>query len=683
MSSYFNLNFLKTRLFGRLEGNVWKTICPILLLGGILLIFVPLFSNSSPHLIQDEPMWTAFAQVLNREVVPVQKWFWGIITDRENAGLVMGQSYSLNIIFLWLFHFFFPVGLSVKIFVVFSVLSFSLSYYFVCRKFMHPFFAMIASVFILTYIFRNAMNGMSYSYLAIACGLLFWLTSIRFLANPGVKIWILSCFLLTMTIYAHPIGFIAAMTIWITLLPTIFLDQGNPHPWKLAGVYFLLPCVAFLLASPQIFAMLSSQVDIPGEPSLYQAIRNLPPVHWKEWLLKTVKLQYKEARHFDVLLFFIPIGLFGVWKKEPRLKWPACGMYITGIFLASKMILLLPSKPSIFLNLVQFSPRFVVYLQLVFLLVAGAGCDYLYQVGQRMDPQTTVPSRENAVFRFLILLTVSALCLTSVPDLYKQRQNYLMTLDTFERKEELRSLWKWISLHVDPQETRVCFEDTFGTYPWRVDNNKNHPLALTSLYTGINQVGGWCGFVSNFGYRYNDGEGGYLFGKHSAGELTKPYVAENLRLLNCRYLVANSPEITEFLDGAYFLKKAETIGTFSIFEYRNMSPAWAYKNDTHEKVDLRKISSRQYELRTTGQAGEKIQISLAYQPNWQARQNDTQIPILYNKALMQVALPRSGPQVIELVYRIEKMTPLLFAGGGVILLIIISLYISGTWPEIK
>ena len=680
MTALGNLNFIKTHFLNPLEGNAWRFFCPLLLVSGVLLIFNPLFLNSGPHLIMDQPMWTAFTQVMSREIIPEQKWFWGIITDRENAGLVMGQSYSLNIILLWLLHFLFPVDLCVKIFLFLSVVVFTLAFYLVGRKFMHPFWAMLASFFILGEIFLNAVNGMWYSYLAIGLALLFWITSLRFLEQPAPKFWILSVLLLALTLYAHPMGFIAGMVIWIFLLGTILLDRGNPHRLKLTGFYFSIPWIALLLASPQVGAMLSPQFEKLGEPSFYQDIRNLPSLSWEAWLKKIMKIQYSEIRHLDALLFFGLLGLLVLFKKEPKLKGPAYGIYCMGVFLTSEMILLLPDPPNLLLKLIHFSYRFGVYLQMILILAAGIGLDFLYEASKKMRFQTVSLEKGLKVFRFLLLLVVFGLGVVSVRSIYIHRHESLMTLETFEKKGELRSLWKWLSQNVNPRETRVYFEDTLGTYPWAVKNNYNHPLALTSVHTGINQVGGWCGFVSDFAYRYNHGIGGDLFGKHSPRDLTKPLVAENLKLLNCRYIIANSPKVTGFLDSISFLRRVETIGTFAIFEYSALSPAWAYKNDGQEKVDLHKISPRRYALAATGQAGEWIQISLAYNPNWQARQNDTLIPIQYHKALMQIALPKSGPQVISLEYRIEKKKPLFFAMGGIILLVMVSLLISCTGP---
>ena len=243
-----------------------------------------------------------------------------------------------------------------------------------------------------------------------------------------------------------------------------------------------------------------------------------------------------------------------------------------------------------------------------------------------------------------------------------------ITLKKFEKKEEISSLWSWLSKYVNTEETRVYFEDTALSYP--LDSKMHvHALALTSIATDIKQIGGWSGFVGDFGRQYNIGQGGFLFGRKSAAQISEKLIADNLKLLNCKYIVVHSEELVNLLENTSILQKAARIGDFHIFEYADMVSAWAYRVASQEQDTLIKKSPTQYILMSNGNNNDKIQISLAYNSKWKAYYNGTEIPIVNHKALMQIKLPVSGSQMIELKYVINKKTPIIVLLSGLVCLV--------------
>ena len=186
-----------------------------------------------------------------------------------------------------------------------------------------------------------------------------------------------------------------------------------------------------------------------------------------------------------------------------------------------------------------------------------------------------------------------------------------------------------------------------------------HVLALTSTATDIKQIGGWSGFVGDFGRRYNIGQGGFLFGLKSAAEISEKLIATNLKLLNCKYIVVHSEELVNLLENTSILQKAAKIGDFHIFEYADMVSAWAYKVESQEQNTLIKRSPTHYILMSNGHKDDNIQISLAYNSKWKAYYNKIEIPIINHKALMQIRLPDTGSQMIELKYVINKKAPII------------------------
>jgi hypothetical protein len=186
-----------------------------------------------------------------------------------------------------------------------------------------------------------------------------------------------------------------------------------------------------------------------------------------------------------------------------------------------------------------------------------------------------------------------------------------------------------------------------------------HALALTSMATDIRQIGGWSSFIGNFGRRYNIGQGGYLFGRKSADEISEKLIATNLRLLNCKYMVVHSKEFVNLLENMSILKKAAIIGDFHIFEHADMVSAWAYNVENQQQNTLIKRSPTHYTLLSNGHKNDSIQISLAYNNKWRAYYDKAEIPIIPHKALMQIRLPDSGSQMIELKYVINKKAPII------------------------
>ena len=260
----------------------------------------------------------------------------------------------------------------------------------------------------------------------------------------------------------------------------------------------------------------------------------------------------------------------------------------------------------------------------------------------------------------------------------------LITFDQFKKNKEISSLWDWLSRNVNFKLSRVYFEDTYTTSP--SENSKysdTHILSLTSITSDIKQIGGWAsGSESAFIRTYNVG-GGYFFNTKDFNKLSENIVAENLKLLNCKFIVVHSLDLINFLANLSFLKKITTIGSFTVFKFDNLNPAWGFKVKNKENINLKKISSSSYNIIATGNTGDLIQLSLAYHPNWKAYYKNSEIAINYNKALMQIRLPDSGNQVIELRYTINKIEPVIFLAIGMIVFLYLLYYTHSKLNEFE
>ena len=180
----------KYRIF--LESKL-SVIIAILISIYLIILYASMFLNKSSLITTDQPMWTTFAYLLKTKIIPDQKWFWNIITDRENAGHLVGGTYSLNLISLWLLTHFFSPALSVKIFLFLCVISVIISIYFVSSKLSNPIIGIITALLSIPIVFLDANNGMCYSYLSFSFALLFWLSSLKFFKSFSAKYWMLLC----------------------------------------------------------------------------------------------------------------------------------------------------------------------------------------------------------------------------------------------------------------------------------------------------------------------------------------------------------------------------------------------------------------------------------------------------------------------------------------------------------
>lgn len=641
----------------------------------LIILYAPMFLNEGSLITTDQPMWTTFTYLMKREIIPDQKWFWNVITDRENAGLVMGHSYSLNIISLWLLtHVFSPV-LSVKIFLFLCALSITVSIYFVSSKLSNPIIGVIPALLSIPVFFLNANEGMCYSYLSFSFALLFWFSSLKFFESLFSKYWILSVLLTTLSIYTHPIGFIACLSIWVSLLLFVVGNKEVKPLNKVAVVYFIIPFISLLLSAPQIFAMFNLSSD-----QGYHFISTYPGNSLSPTLEKTLNLDtyfpnYIWFKGKFFLFFFWAAGLVSVFKKDNQLKLPLISLYVVLFLLVSKSLMLSPIKPHFFYRLTLYYWRFIPYLRIVCIMFVGMGLHFIYAKIMNFSSKRKMISLVIKFVGIMIIVAALGLCGRTLTKNRRINAHSLITFDQIYSKKEISSLWGWLFRNVDSELYRVYFEDTFSTYPSKNSKYRlNHILALTSSATDIKQIGGWGGFASDFASKYNRGWGGYLFQTNEFNKLSENTIGENLKLLNCKFVVAHSKDLVHFLKSLTIFKQAAVIGSFTIFEYQNMIPAWGFNVKSKEKINLERVSSSSYNIITNGHTGDLIHLSLAYHLNWKAYYKNTEIPINYHDSFMRISLPATGKQVVELRYSIDKVTPVLFLIIGMTVFIFFLFY---------
>ena len=644
----------------------------------LILIFFPAFLSQSPLLQTDQPMWTAMSHLMEKEIFPEQKWFWGVITDRAGAGQKMGTTYSISIILPWLFSIFFPAATAVKMAMLFSTLFFTAAFFYVARLYMPNLFALIASLSILTPLFDYIVSGLWYNCFALGCGLIFWISSNNFIKNKSKGYFASAVLFFSLAIFSHPVGVILCFAIFIAYLILIMASQEE-NKWKLFFIFLSIPCISIFLSFPQLQTILG--LDATSTSLIKETrIHEYPVTNIVETLRRLLFFRVWGVAEPSMLmalniLSVLLLCLYGFFslstKKDYEKLLPLIALFIITSILVSRIYNFFEIDSSVLRSLSFFYDRFQLLSQIFLILLGGAGMHFLtLRLGENR--------KRNILIRLIAVILLASLigiALRTPKQIFIDHSGQLKTLDTSTISSQANSLWKWIAANLQPENERIYFEDTYARFTWNDASNpestKTHLLALTSVYTDARQIGGWCGFTTRFAQRY---EQGIAFGKISAEDpgFTDEFIAERMKLLNSRYIVATSDALITRLKRVPFLEETAVFGIFHIFKNENMSPSWAYNVNTGAEAHMKRFSSTHFEVIAEGNKGDDIHISMAYHPNYIATVEQVKIPVNNLASLVNIKLPANGRQSIHFHYTFNKKMAFAFVTAGLFMFIIMT-----------
>ncbi len=635
-----------------------------------LLIFVwvyilvsPIFGDSSPFITKDQPTWTAIAYVLHDEIVPNQKWFWSVITDREHGGLVLGDSYSLNLILLWLFTLFASAAFSVKLLTLLNIFLFGFFFYIFMLNFVKPKYAFMASLMAISATFINSMYGMSYANLSIGFGLMFWYFMNKFVEGYSLRHYFGCIVFLTLSLYGHPLGFLPSLIIWaLMFIRNLFVKPSNFY--RSVIIASSIPCISFLFSAPQLISILNNLSFTDG---IYQSSILMVPVSLKELILYSMGRGILNVPN-SLRLFgysFALVGAFYFFRKKDFNKYIFLLLFVFFLLVASKYIVYSPIRLPMISGLVRYNYRFLLWLNLLWIILMVIG---IHNFETRILPiiKTNLNKLVYLFATLFFIILIFFLNYSSMIKTFSYGVKLSKTLNMVSEKKDLMNLWTWINTSVDPNVTRILFEGSHASNFFNnLDNNfKSHILALTSIYTDVKQMGGWCGYSSNFAFRYSASERGYLFGTFYKTKFDYNVVLENLKLLNSQFIVVNSNEIISFVSKIPALEHIKNFGKFAIFKYSSLRPQWAYNVEGNSAVSFYHTSPVELKIKTIGQKGDTIHLSFPYDKAWKATIDNTVIPILNYNELMRIQLPSNGEHTITFNFMQPKRLSTLFVTLG-------------------
>lgn len=654
-----------------------------------LFVFAPSLINPGPLLQTDQPLWAAVSHVWSAEVIPSQGWIWGTITDRAGAGQVLGQAYSLSIVLPALLSGLVGVATSVKLSMFASAVAFMVGMFLVASLYLPRRYATIVAMLALNPIFDNLVSGMWYNYASLGFALSFWYLCDGLIREPRVS-WrpAAGACLIALTFYSHPVGIVVCLTIWASYF---YLGMTAPGVgWKLSTPLFagMLLC-GVLLAAPQVLALLAgagAAAPRAGETvnlaltSPLEVLRRM--TFFRVWGASNpgpVRLVFMAGSVLTVFLFSI-YGFYRLARDRGiRDTLPLTAVVLINAVVISKAFtVLVPAVGmGLVLSLRSYHDRFQIVTQVYLSILAVLGIWHLSNV-QRAGRFQRVKSAGVAVGA----LTVTWMLLLSPIKIYVERSGQLDTLGSSAIGDDLMRFWTWARQNVSADRERVYFEDTFGKLHWTASPNpealNSHAFALTSVYTSIRQIGGWNSFEDRFGLAHE--QGGVFGVPFSAGKApyfevaTDQEIFDEMRLLNCRYVVAISPALRRRLERTEFLALRLRSATFGVFENTRMDPAWAYDVVSGREVRFIRHAPHRFELLTDGKDGDVINVSMAFHPAWRATSDGHPLRIANYKELMQVSLPRDGAQRILFEFSIERRMHLVLFGSGVLLTCMFALW---------
>jgi hypothetical protein len=511
---------------------------------------------------------------------------------------------------------------------------------------------------------------MWYNQLSIALALWFWLTLEQYLKRGLDRYWILAFCLFALTIYCHPLGLFGEILIWVSFLIYFIIRNKGRRNWIAFVKLLSIPVISLMLAAPQIFAILSS--------SQYSSVdTNMAHFSWKEQIGYLLNLNLVNKWIQLALLVFAFYGFIFLWKNRKQMFFTSLVIYLMAISFLLRLFIHMPIKIRLLFQLMEYPDRFQYWSQFIYLFWLSVALSFLFTPIRAKAAQ-----RRRAISQLVPILSAFFLIVLLVNGIKRVGQivssDRQVTLGVYSHKGEIQGLFDWLRNNIDTSKTRVFFEDTNGTYKWKDDypedsplNCSTHILALSDIYTKINHIGGWFG-TDSYNCRLYRGDGGFLFAMREEKDYSEANLAQNMRLLNCRYLVANSQQVKKFLGNVNFLKIIQVVGRFNIYEYGELNPAWAFfASGRTGEIKANKISPTKLKIQVTCREREKLIVSLAYDRRWKAYLYGQKIPIFSEAGLISIPLNRVEPQEVWLKYEIAKRMPSLFVLFGVILIPII------------
>lgn len=645
------------------------------------LICAPIFLNPGPLVCLDWPVWWSVTKSMNEEIVPQQRWFWGVLWADGNGGTIQGELYSAAIVLPWLLSQLVSVTVAQKLIYLFTAECLALSGYCFARCFAPRLIACIVGMLVMLRNIDLANDGMWYDSFSIAAALLFAAAAARFIETTKAVYWVTACLAIAASAYSHPLGTIVASAAWFGMVTYVCFRPELRRRAVLTVGLALIPIVSILLASPQVI-VLSEYARSAADPQA--KLGNLG-------IQRGFEPAWADFARILVLIAVIP-GMKLLWSRR-RLWFSAVAVALAvGVAIYTRLPGLLPSGFPFRNGLLDYSDRFDHVADTLLLVLAGAtivwivqrlaaphaaGNDAVSSTSELLPASTAAP-------RYLVGGLIAALVALS-GILYLARPH--SSFGRLAQAKDLEDLSKWLSSNVDRREARVYCEDTLGVI--EIDEpgtflpfgkRGTHLLGFVAGFAGVQQVNGFWGGEGPFCSLYCN-NGGRLF-RTPFAELSEHETRETLNRLNCPYVVACSDEGRRALSQLDCLELAAQFGNFAVFQLRDFSPCWAWSGDrsgnaTETAIRIERVSPIEFRTITTVPgADDTVIVSAAYARRWKAYAGESELPIDADKGFIRIHVDGAPSGEIQLRFAIPKQGTIVGVSGGASLFLAVVVWIA-------
>jgi len=641
------------RLPGSLSNRRWDYLLLVALLG----LCWPLLTEPGAIVQCDYPAWASIVHMYEKEVLPAYHWFWGMPLLRENAGEILGQPYSLSIILPWLLALVMPLHVAIKLVIALTYLTIAFGLYIFVRPMCCRFTAALIAYLCVIENLITINYGMWYDSISIGLAFWFWAAMYRYVDTGKARYWDSALLLLALTVLAHPIGVVMALSGWAGYSLYLLTGASSTGKWRTVLSIGVLPVLAMALTFPQIQAIFSGHIIPFTDEKWPFAYRLLDPLgRGLSWIVLSCAVVggvILLLRRRDISAILIP------------------ALLVSHIIFLPGLLSRVPFDFPLKGGLLAFSSRFELAISSMVLIPFGVSLSSALAVRplEGNSRQRLVRNLAEIVLALGVLGTV----VCGVKHTLITQPRFLVSERGLSDYADFQRLCHWITENTDCRTERIYVEDMMGSFhqpvlphhpagrrlaeslvrwvpeQWIPTKYTTHYLALLSLRTPANQVNGFPVYRNAFNQQYC-GHSDRLFGAKPEA-LPEQKMKDYLWSLNCRHVLAYSPSVCRFLETMDWLTPAVAFGRYHVFTQRTMRPHWAWWEGPHQDiVPASSPSYLEYHLDVRDRKGEVIYVSFQYHPNWKARLEGHDLAVRPWNHLMCIALPSGQTGTLVLRY---------------------------------
>ncbi len=293
------------------------------------------------------------------------------------------------------------------------------------------------------------------------------------------------------------------------------------------------------------------------------------------------------------------------------------------------------------------APRYLLYARITMAIFSANGIMWLIKTAKSNKHIGNLIPKGLII---LILIVVYLMFHYSLNQLNDLGYACMKTSQNAQGMGEINSIWSWVSKNVDPSESRVMYQNTFGNS--EIDDlSGSHIFALSTHQTRVQSVGTWQGAMTTM---LNTASTNYIrLFNSSVYKITDEEIAEWLKLYNAKHIVSSESVLKNKLGDSELFVNDVNFGNFSIFSLQNYAPTWIRINgvDVEASVISLENENKIFGINSSSNYSD-ILVKVAYHPYWKASINGEEVKIMRSdKGFIILATNKIGNLTLVLEYK--------------------------------